>query len=245
MEITVVSPPFAADALGQGEVDGICVGEPWNSVAVDRGIGAIAVVTAQIWRRGVEKVLAVPTRWMEDDPDRTDRLVRALYRSAKAFIDPEKLETVVEILARPGYIGAAPDAIRRAITDRILFAKGHEPVHFPDFMFQHREAANFPWVSQAAWLYAQMCLAGHTLPDPGHYEAAQRVFRPDAYRRALRHNEAALPGANAKLEGAIAGSMPVGTTQGRLILGPDRFFDGRQFDPTRLLDYLATEQGIT
>ncbi|MEO9130800.1 MAG: ABC transporter substrate-binding protein, partial [Sphingomonas sp.] len=41
VEIVTVAPPFAADALAEGEVDGICVGEPWNSVAVDRGVGAI------------------------------------------------------------------------------------------------------------------------------------------------------------------------------------------------------------
>ncbi|MGQ2930701.1 MAG: CmpA/NrtA family ABC transporter substrate-binding protein, partial [Sphingopyxis sp.] len=39
VEIVVTSPPVAADALAAGEVDGICVGEPWNSIAVDRGVG--------------------------------------------------------------------------------------------------------------------------------------------------------------------------------------------------------------
>ena len=43
-----------------------------------------------------------------------------------------------------------------AITDRIRIVPGGEPIHYPDFMFQYREAANFPWRSQAAWLYAQM-----------------------------------------------------------------------------------------
>jgi NitT/TauT family transport system ATP-binding protein len=57
--ITTVPPPFCADALEAGEVDGICVGEPWNSVAVERGAGTIVLATAQVWRRGVEKVLAM------------------------------------------------------------------------------------------------------------------------------------------------------------------------------------------
>ena len=48
-----------ADALEAGEVDGICVGEPWNSVAVERGVGEIVLASAQIWRRGVEKVLTL------------------------------------------------------------------------------------------------------------------------------------------------------------------------------------------
>ena len=37
IEIVTVAPPFSADALESGEIDGSCVGEPWNSVAVDRG----------------------------------------------------------------------------------------------------------------------------------------------------------------------------------------------------------------
>ena len=47
-----MAPPSCADALELGEVDAICVGEPWNSVAVERGAGEIVLATAQIWRRG-------------------------------------------------------------------------------------------------------------------------------------------------------------------------------------------------
>jgi NitT/TauT family transport system ATP-binding protein len=238
VEIVTVAPPFAADALAGGEVDGICVGEPWNSVAVDRGVGAIVVVTSQIWLRGVEKVLAMPTARMEEDPATAHRLIRALYRAGKAFVDPARLGTIADILARPEYLDGSAALISHAISDRILFARGHEPVHLPDFMFQHREAANFPWTSQAAWLYAQMCLAGHVKRDSGDYVGAQRVFRPDVYRAALARIGVPLPGASAKLEGSIADPLGVGTTQGRLILGPDRFFDGRSFDPESLETYL-------
>lgn len=234
VEIVTISPPFAADALASGEVAGICVGEPWNSVAVDRGVGVIAVVTAQIWRRGVEKVLAMPTRAMEENPKRTERLLRALYRAGIAFVDPARRDEIVSILASPAYIDAPEEPVRRAVSDRILFARGHQPHH----VLQHREAANFPWASQAAWLYAQMCLAGHTRFDAGNYATAQHTFRPDVYRKALRGIGAALPGASAKLEGAITDPTGVGTTQGRLILGADRFFDGARFDPAKLADTL-------
>jgi NitT/TauT family transport system ATP-binding protein len=239
VEIVTVAPPFAADALASGEVDGICVGEPWNSVAVDRGAGVIVAVTSQIWLRGVEKVLAMRTARMEEDRDLTFRLIRALYRAGVAFVDPDQLDRVAEILARPEYLDGSAALIRRAISDQILFARGFPSIHVPDFMFQHREAANFPWVSQAAWLYAQMCLAGHTSANDADYLAAQRVFRPDIYRAALRPLGVPLPGASSKLEGGIAESLGVGTTQGRLILGADRFFDARSFDPEELDKYLA------
>lgn len=231
VEIVTVAPPFAADALASGEVDGICVGEPWNSVAVDRGVGVIAVVTSQIWLRGVEKVLAVRTARIDDEPELYHRLIRALYQAGETFVDPARLDAISAILARPNYLDGSADLIRGAVSDHILFAKGSTPVHVPQFMFQHREAANFPWVSQAAWLYAQMVAAGHVPRDLGDYANAQRVFRPDIYRAALRNMGVPLPGASAKLEGGIDNPTGVGTTQGRLILGPDSFFDGQSFDP--------------
>jgi two-component system, oxyanion-binding sensor len=231
VEIVTVSPPFAADALASGEIEGICVGEPWNSVSVDRGVGVITVVTSQIWLRGVEKVLAMPTARMEAEPDMTHRLIRALYRAGEAFVDPDKLETIAALLARPDYLDGSLAQIKGAVSDRLVFAQGHPPLHVPDFMFQHREAANFPWVSQSAWLYAQMVAAGHAVFDADHYAISQAVFRPDVYRAALRPLGVPLPGASSKLEGSIADPLGVGTTQGRLILGSDRFFDGQSFDP--------------
>jgi two-component system, oxyanion-binding sensor len=231
VEIVTIAPPFSADALEAGEVDGICVGAPWNSVAVERGVGVVVATTSQIWRRGVEKVLAMNTARMEAEPELTRPLIRAVYKAGVAFVDPERVDEITDILARAEYLDGSAAAIKRVVQDHVLFAHGHDPVRVPDFMFQHREAANFPWVSQAAWLYAQMCAAGHTVADSADYESAQGVFRPDIYRAALRPMGVPLPGASAKLEGAISDPVGVGTTQGRLILGADGFFDGQSFDP--------------
>ena len=41
VRLVVIPPPFLADALRAGQIDGFCVGEPWNSVAVDAGVGTI------------------------------------------------------------------------------------------------------------------------------------------------------------------------------------------------------------
>jgi len=231
VEIVTIAPPYAADALTNGEVDGICVGAPWNSVAVERGAGVVIATTSQIWRRGVEKVLAVKQGRLEQERERFDPLLRALYRAGEAFVDPNRLEQITSIMARPEYLDGSADAIRRVVQDLVLFANGFDPVHIPDFMFQHREAANFPWVSQAAWLYAQMVEAEHATAHRTDYQRAQAVFRPDIYRSALGPIGATLPGASSKLEGGISAPTGVGSIQGRLILTADSFFDGQSFDP--------------
>ena len=241
VEITTVAPPFCADALEAGEVDAICVGEPWSSVAVERGAGQIVLFSAQIWRRGVEKVLALREPVLEARRDEVEALIRALVRTGRHFVDPQNWDANAAILARSEYLDASPALIRRAISDRLPLARDGEPVHFPDFMFQYREAANFPWVSQAAWLYTQMVRWDGMAFDPADATRAARVFRPDIYRSALSGSGEPLPGASSKVEGALAGPLAVGTQQGNMTLTSDVFFDGVAFDPHDLAGYLARQ----
>jgi NitT/TauT family transport system ATP-binding protein len=240
VEIATVAPPFCADALEAGEVDGICVGEPWNSVAVERGAGRIVLVSAQIWRRGVEKVLALREQVLDEKREATEALIRALIAAGRHFVDPANWEANAAILARPEYLDGSARLIRRAISDRLLLARGGEPVHFPDFMFQYREAANFPWVSQAEWLYTQMIRWEGTAFSPDEAKRAARVFRPDVYRAALIGTGEPLPGASSKVEGSLTGLTTVGTQQGVMTLENNRFFDGMTFDPHDMQGYLAS-----
>jgi ABC-type nitrate/sulfonate/bicarbonate transport system substrate-binding protein len=239
VEISTVPPPFCADALDAGDVDAICVGEPWNSVAVERGAGRIVLSTAQIWRRGVEKVLTLRESVLDEKRDAVQRLVRAMCRAGRHFVDPENWDANADILARSEYLDGDPVLIKRAISDRLLLSRGGEIVHYPDFMFQYREAANFPWVSQAEWLYTQMVRWDGTGFDAADASKAARVFRPDVYRSALIGTGEPLPGASSKVEGSLRQKTAVGMQQGTMTLESNRFFDGVVFDPATQRDYLA------
>ena len=109
-------------------------------------------------------------------------------------------------------------------------------------MFQHREAANFPWVSQAEWLYSQMVRWDGLSFDPADARKAARVFRPDVYRSALLGTGEPLPGASSKVEGSLAGPTSVSMQQGLLTLERNTFFDGKQFDPALLETYIAGQR---
>ena len=238
VEIATVSPPFVAEAMAAGEIDGACVGEPWNSAAVARGVGVIVLATAQIWRRGVEKVLAFRAPVLEARRPAAEALIRAMRKAAAHFVDPANWELDAMILARPEYVAADPALILGAISDRLTLVHGAEPVHYPDFMFQHREAANFPWVSQAEWLYTQLVRWDHFAYSPDDAEAAARVFRPDVYRSALAGTGDLLPGASSKVEGSLARPTAVTAQQGAITLANNTFFDGRSFDPDDIEGYI-------
>ena len=82
------------------------------------------------------------------------------YSTSSSITSSPRSETA-EQAARPEYVAADPALILGAISDRLTLVRGAAPVPYPDFMFQHREAANFPWVSQAEWLYTQLVRWDH------------------------------------------------------------------------------------
>lgn len=239
VEIVTIAPPFVADALAAGEIDGASVGEPWNSVSVERDVGTIVLATAQIWRRGVEKVLAMKEGVMTDRREDVESLIRALRKAGAHFVDPANWETNARILAQESYLNAPEELVRRSISDHLVLVKGAGEVHYPDFMFQHSEAANFPWVSQAAWLYSQMVRWGQVEYDAEVARRAAGVFRPDVYRSALKDTGDDLPAANSKVEGSVSQLTQIGAQQGTITLSANSFFDGRSFDPEMIEAYLA------
>ncbi|NML08241.1 CmpA/NrtA family ABC transporter substrate-binding protein [Sphingomonas sp. G-3-2-10] len=236
--LRVLPPSLMTEALRAGEIDGFIAGEPWSSVAVNEGLGEIAAVGVNIWKRGVEKVLATRADWAEANPDALDRLVRALSRSAAWCDDPANREALAELLSRPAYVGQSRALIAQALAGRMPLRQGAEPVDIPDFLVFHRGAANFPWRSQALWIYSQFLRWGMVDPSPESERAAADVFRSDLYRRALAGEGIPMPGASMKVEGATGTPLGAGSHMGSLTLAPDRFFDGRTFDPEAIPAYL-------
>ncbi len=68
VRLVVLPPPYMVDSLANGQVDAFCVGAPWNSIAVDRGVGHILHFVSDILVRAAEKVLAVRQSWSEKNP---------------------------------------------------------------------------------------------------------------------------------------------------------------------------------
>lgn len=235
-----VPPSLMVEALRAGEIDGFCAGEPWGSVAVAEGVGEIAAAGAKIWRRGVEKVLGVREDWASANPETLDRLLRALDKAAAWCDLPANRGTLAEMLAREEYLAKPAELLEQALSGHMPLAIGGERVRIDDFLLFHRESANFPWRSQALWIYSQMVRWKLIEPSTTAEAAAANVFRSDLYRRALAGGATPMPGASAKVEGSLGRPLAVGSNRGTLTLGPDRFFDGRVFDPAAIDAYLES-----
>ena len=109
VRLVVLPPPFMADSLAGGQIDGFCVGAPWNSIAVDRGVGHILHFVSDIMVRAAEKVLAIRQSWAERNP----KYVAALIRAAGAWRGLRRNENRAEtarILAHPERLGVDADS---------------------------------------------------------------------------------------------------------------------------------------
>jgi NitT/TauT family transport system ATP-binding protein len=185
VRLVVLPPPYMVDSLVSGHVDAFCVGAPWNSVAVDLGVGHILHFVADILVRAVEKVLAVRQDWSEKNSDTVAALVRAAFRAAEFIEQPENRAEAARILAQPERIGVDAEVVQRTLDGRLKISPDGTMRESNRYLLVGREGAARPVPVQAAWLYAQMLRWGQASMSAEALRTAQAVFRPDLYDAAL------------------------------------------------------------
>jgi NitT/TauT family transport system ATP-binding protein len=192
----VLPPPYMVDSLANGHVDAFCVGAPWNSIAVDLGIGHILHFVSDILVRAAEKVLAVRQNWSEKNPQTVAALIRAAFRAAEFIEQPHNRVEAAHILSAPERIGVDADVVQRTLDGRLKISPDGNMRESTRYLLVAREGAARPDPVQAAWLYAQMVRWGQASFSPEALATAKAVFRPDLYDAALgRKGEAAdVPG---------------------------------------------------
>jgi ABC-type nitrate/sulfonate/bicarbonate transport system substrate-binding protein len=185
VRLVVLPPPYMVDSLASGHVDAFCVGAPWNSVAVDLGVGHILHFVSDILVRAAEKVLAVRKSWSDKNPDVVAALIRAAFRAAEFIEDSTNRAETARILAQPERIGVDADVIQRTFDGRLKVSPDGSMRQSSRYLLVEREGAARPDPMQAAWLYAQMVRWGQTALSPEGLKTAMAVFQPDLYDAAL------------------------------------------------------------
>jgi NitT/TauT family transport system ATP-binding protein len=156
VRLVVLPPPYMVESLASRHVDGFCVGAPWNSIAVDLGIGFILHFVSDILSRAAEKVLAVRASWAEENADTLRRLVRAHHRAAAFVEDIAHRDEVAAMLSAPNRIGVTAEVIRRTLDGRMKVAPdGTVRVSDRYIMIGRNGALARP--DQAAWLTPKWC----------------------------------------------------------------------------------------
>jgi two-component system, oxyanion-binding sensor len=183
VRLVVLPPPYMVESLASGHVDAFCVGAPWNSVAVDLGVGNILHFGCEIMTRASEKALALRESWADENPDALVALIRAMARASEFAIRADNRTSVAHIVAQR--LGIAPELVVRTLTGKLRTMPDGKTRKSDRYIVIGDDDANRPDPVQAAWAYAQIVRWGQAPLSDELRVRAERVFRPDLYDGAL------------------------------------------------------------
>ncbi len=181
-KLITVPPPQMVANMRVGNMDGFCVGEPWNHRAIMDGIGITANTTQDIWKDHPEKVLGTTSDFATKYPNTTRAVMMAVLEASK-WIDAglqNKLK-MAEVVAQKSYINTSVDAINQRILGRYQNGMGKtwdDPNHMKFF---NDGAVNFPYLSDGMWFLTQHKRWGLLKDHPDYLGVAKQVNRIDLY----------------------------------------------------------------
>lgn len=219
VRMIILPPEQMVDSLSRGVIDGFCVGAPWNSRAIQYGIGSAVATGYQIWNNAPEKVLAVQEKWHNLYPQTHLRLRLALMKAGQWLENMDNRLAAARILALPEYLGVPENELLPGLSGQFVFSRNQPPGDTPSFHLFSNLCAGFPWRSHAE-LILKYC--GHQLGKEISAEQkrslVQQCYRTDLFREAARILDIRSPDKDYKDEGTHSENWFI---QDGIELGPD------------------------
>ncbi|MGB1130495.1 MAG: CmpA/NrtA family ABC transporter substrate-binding protein [Haloferula sp.] len=194
VELSVTPPPMMPATLEAGNIQGYCVGEPWNQQAVAKGIGVPVTTNYDIWKNNPEKVFGVSKEWADENPQTYLAVTKALILAGQWLDETNEAgelvnrEEAARILSRPDYVGADYDVIKNSMTGYFLFQKTDKRT-MPDFNVFYKYHCTYPWYSDGIWFLTQMRRWGQITESKSkdwYLETAKDVYKPEIYLEAAK-----------------------------------------------------------
>jgi len=211
-KVITVPPPQMVANMRVGNMDGFCVGEPWNHRAIMDGIGVTAATTQEIWKDHPEKVLGTTAEFADKYPN-TARAVTAAILEAGRWIDASlaNKNQMAETIAAKSYVNTSVDAINQRILGRYQNGMG-KTWDDPDHMkFYNEGAVNFPYLSDGMWFLTQHKRWGLLKEHPDYLAVAKSINRIDLYKQAATASKTPLPKSEMRSSKLIDGVVWDGT----------------------------------
>ncbi|HET7772942.1 MAG TPA: CmpA/NrtA family ABC transporter substrate-binding protein, partial [Burkholderiaceae bacterium] len=191
--ITVPPPQMVAN-MRVGNMDGYCVGEPWNHRAIADGIGISAATTQDIWKDHPEKVLGTQADFVKKNPNTCRAVVSAILEAGK-WIDAglSNKNKMAETIADRAYVNTSVDVINQRILGRYQNGLGKtwdDPNHMK---FYNDGLVTFPYLSDGMWFLTQHKRWGLLKDHVDYLAMARQINQIGIYRQAAAATKTPLP----------------------------------------------------
>jgi nitrate/nitrite transport system substrate-binding protein len=178
IESVVIPPPQMVDALAQDRLDGLCVGEPWNAVAQERGVGRTIAYTSEVWPDHPEKVLASRRDFVTQYPNTARALVQTMLEACRWLDDDDHRREIARWLADGEFVGVPAGLIAPR-----LIAAGADDLRGPVRFFEDG-VVNYPHPAEGVWFFAQYARWGMAHWRDDFARIAREVNQVEVYCRA-------------------------------------------------------------
>ncbi|WP_369795112.1 CmpA/NrtA family ABC transporter substrate-binding protein [Azoarcus sp. KH32C] len=206
VKVITVPPPQMVANMRVGNMDGFCVGEPWNNRAIMDKIGFTAVTTQDIWTDHPEKVLGTTADWVSKNPNSARALTAAILEAGR-WIDASlaNRRTTAETVAQKSYVNTDMDVILERMLGRYSNGLG-KSWDDPNYMkFFNDGAVNFPYLSDGMWFLTQHRRWGLLDKDVDYLAIAKQINRIDIYKQAATAAGVSLPKSDMRTHKMIDG----------------------------------------
>jgi nitrate/nitrite transport system ATP-binding protein len=189
VNLTVTPPPQMVSNLRAGNIDGYCVGGPWNSRAVYEGLGTVLATDLDLWPGHVEKVLGVREDWAYKYPKTHVALVKALLEACAYCDDRRNREEILELICRSEYVGSDPAYTRVGFIDPYRYSQDQEPISLNRYNQFYVDGTNYPDRSEMLWVMTEMARWG-IVPFPKNWvEVIELICQTNVYSQAATELE--------------------------------------------------------
>jgi nitrate/nitrite transport system substrate-binding protein len=184
-KVITVPPPQMVANMRVGNMDGYCVGEPWNHRAIIDGIGVTATTTQDIWKDHPEKALGTTGEFAQKYPNTCRAVIMAILEAGR-WIDAglQNKNKMAETIADKSYVNTGVDAINQRILGRYQNGLGKtwdDPNHMKFF---NDGVVNFPYLSDGMWFLTQHKRWGLLKEHPNYLQVAQQINQVALYKEA-------------------------------------------------------------
>ena len=220
--IKTIPPPQMVANMKVDNMDGFCVGEPWNGVAVKEGIGFTHIATQDIWKNHPEKALVVNGEFSSVKKDDLKKIMKAIIEASIWLDSLPNRKKAAEMLSHTKYVNAPAEVIEaRLMGTNNVGCEFGEKKYADDYMkFYGAGNTNTPRKSYGIWFLSQYVRFGLLSSPPADYkEVADKLIMSDLYKEVSGEMKLSVPDDDMK---------PFTVT-----------LDKKLFDPNNVPGYLA------
>ncbi|MBU0593243.1 MAG: ABC transporter substrate-binding protein [Gammaproteobacteria bacterium] len=190
--ITVPPPQMIAN-MRVGNMDGFCVGEPWNARAIRDNVGFTATTSQEIWKDHPEKVLGTTADFVHKYPNTARAMIMALLDASRYIDDMKNRSQVAKIIAEKSYVNTDFDSIEDRMLGQYDNGNGKKWQDANYMKFYNEGAVNFPYLSDGMWFLTQHKRWGLLKEDPDYLAVAKQVNQIELYKQAATQTKTPIP----------------------------------------------------